>query len=94
MICNSQKIKNNNILNDNDINNNNNKQREKNVSNFSFMSENLNINNDIMENFEKSIDQKILFSESREELKSIISGRNLKALNDENNSFFNYKQNK
>jgi hypothetical protein len=58
------------------------------------MSENLNINNDIMENFEKSIDQKILFSESREELKSIISGRNLKVLNDENNSFFNYKQNK
>ena len=94
-ICNSQKIKNNNnFLSDNDINSINNKQREKIVSNFSFMSENLNINNEMMENFEKSIDQKILFSESREELKSIASGRNLNILGDINNSFFNYKQNK
>ena len=92
MICNSQKTKNNNISNDNDINNN--KQKEKLVSNFSFMSENLNVNNDIIENFEKSVDQKILFSESREELKSITSGRNLNVLSDVNNSFFNYKDNK
>ena len=92
MICNSQKNKNNNLSNDNDLNNNN--KKEKMVSNFSFMSENLNMNNDIMENFEKSIDQKILFSESRDELKSITSGRNINLLCDINNSFFNYKHNK
>ena len=94
MICYSQKNKNNNILNDNDINNNDNIYKEKIVSNFSFMSENLNMNGDIIENFEKSIDQKILFSESREELKSITSGRNLNVVSEENNSFFNYKQTK
>ena len=93
-ICYSQKNKNKDILNSIDLNNNDNIHKEKIASNFSFMSENLNINGYIMENFEKSIDQKYLFSESREEFKSITSGRNLNVLNEENNSFFNYKQTK
>ena len=62
-------------------------QRNKIFSNFSFMSENFNIN----ENLEKSMDQKMQLSESKEEVKSLPSARNINEPDYNNNNFINYK---
>lgn len=86
------KLKNNYNLNDN--NNNNINTQNDIISNFSFISENLNIKNDINENSDKSMEQKLLSSDSREIIKSATNVRNFNDDDNMKNSFTKYKENK